>query len=102
MAIRPSTAELAWLAGLAAYRAKRYEDAIAWSNMAIINGLYQGAGASFPRIGFRHPSALYEGPYEVLRWTFAATGNEAAAAEAAHEAEEAKRARESPAPQEQA
>jgi tetratricopeptide (TPR) repeat protein len=99
LAIRPSTAELAWLAGLAAYRAKRYEDAIAWSNMAIVNGLYQGAGASFPRIGFRQPAALYEGPYDVLRRVFAATGNEAAAAEAARECEEAKHARESPTPE---
>jgi tetratricopeptide (TPR) repeat protein len=31
LAIRPATAELAWLAGWAAYKAKRYEDAIAWS-----------------------------------------------------------------------
>jgi tetratricopeptide (TPR) repeat protein len=98
LAIRPATAELAWLAGLAAYRAKRYEDAIAWSNMAIVNGHYQGAGASFPRISFRQPSALYEGPYDVLRRTFVATGNEEAAAEAARECEEAQRARESGTP----
>jgi tetratricopeptide (TPR) repeat protein len=82
LAIRPATAELAWLAGWAAYKAKRYEDAIAWSNMAIVNGLYEGAGASFERIGFRYPTGQYEGPYDVLRWTFAALGNAAASAEA--------------------
>lgn len=94
LAIRPATAELAWLAGFAAYKAKRYEDAIAWSNMAVVNGLYDGAGAAFPRIGFRHPPALYEGPYDVMRLTFKALGNTAAAAEAAHEYDAAKQARE--------
>ena len=94
LAIRPATAELAWLAGWAAYKAKCYEDAIAWSNMAIVNGLYEGAGASFERIGFRYPTALYEGPYDVLRWTFAALGNPTASAEAASEWAAAKQARE--------
>jgi tetratricopeptide (TPR) repeat protein len=94
LAIRPATAELAWLAGYAAYQAKRYEDAIAWSNMAVVNGLHDGAGAGFPRKSFRNPSALYEGPYDVLRWTFKALGNKAAADEAAREFEAAKHARE--------
>jgi len=94
LAIRPATAELAWLAGFAAYRAKRYEDAIAWSNMAVVNGLHDGAGAGFPRTSFRNPTALYEGPYDVLRLTFKALGNQAAADEAAREVEVAKHARE--------
>ena len=93
LAIRPATAELAWLAGHAAYKAKRYEDAIAWSNMALVNGLYDGAGAAFPRVGFRNNSALYEGPYDVLRSTFKALGNTEAAAEAEREYESAKLAR---------
>jgi tetratricopeptide (TPR) repeat protein len=94
LAIRPATAELAWLAGWAAYKSKRYEDAIAWSNMAIVNGLHDGAGGSFQRIGFRHPPALFEGPYDVLRWTFDALGNAAAAQQAAQEYDAAKLARE--------
>jgi len=94
LAIRPATAELAWLAGYAAYNAKRYEDAIAWSNMAVVNGLHDGAGAGFPRKGFRNPTALFEGPYDVLRWTFKALGNAQAEAEAAREFEAARRARE--------
>lgn len=93
LAIRPATAELAWLAAYAAYKARRYEDAIAWSNMAVVNGLYDGAGAAFPRKGFRNPKALYEGPYEVLRWTFKALGNPEAAAEAERECEAARLAR---------
>jgi len=94
LAIRPATAELAWLAGWASLKAKRYEDAIAWSNMAVVNGLYDGAGGAFERISFRHPPALYEGPYDVLRSTFTALGNKDAAAEAASEYAAAKRARE--------
>jgi hypothetical protein len=94
LAIRPATAELAWLAGWAAFNARRYEDAIAWSNMAVVNGFYDGAGASFPRISFRNANALYEGPYDVLRWTFERLGNRAAAKEAAKEWACAKRMRE--------
>ena len=93
LAIRPATAELAWFAGWAAYKAKRYEDAIAWSNMAIVNGFYEGAGASFERIGFRARTGLYEGPYDVLRWTFKALGNAAASAEAEREWEAARAVR---------
>jgi tetratricopeptide (TPR) repeat protein len=93
LAIRPATAELAWLAGHAALEAKRYEDAIAWSNMAIVNGFNDGAGASFARIGFRDPSALYEGPYEVLRATFVALGNAEAAEAARQERDAAQQAR---------
>lgn len=95
LAIRPATAELAWLAGFAAFKAKRYEDAIAWSNMAVVNGLHEGAGAAFARVGFRHLPALYEGPYDVLRWTYQAIGQKDAAAEALREYEAAKRVRES-------
>jgi tetratricopeptide (TPR) repeat protein len=96
LAIRPATAELAWLAGYAANQAGRHEDAIAWSNMAIVNGIYQGAGGTFPRISFRHPPALFEGPYDVLREVFKALGNAEAAAEAEQEYERARQARTSP------
>lgn len=95
LAIRPATAELAWLAGFAAYKAQHYDDAVAWSNMAIANGLFRGRGAQFERIGFRHPPGLYEGPFDVLHWTYKASGNEKSAAEALRDYERAKRARES-------
>lgn len=93
LALRPATAELAWLAGYAAFNARRYEDAIAWCNMAVVNGFYDGAGASFARISFRNAQALYEGPYEVLKWTFDRLGNAEAAKAAEHEAAAAKKAR---------
>ena len=94
LAIRPATAELAWLAGLAANKVKRHEDAIAWSYMAIANGLYEGQGGEFRRIGFRYPTALYEGPFDVLRHAHKALGDDAAAARAEKKFEAAKRARE--------
>jgi len=95
LAIRPATAELAWLAGFASFKQKRYDDAIAWSAMAVANGLFRGQGTLFERISFRHPPALYEGPYDVLRWTYKARGDSKAAAEAERDYERAKRARES-------
>lgn len=94
LAIRPATAELAWLAGYAAYHGLRFGDAVAWSNMAIANGLYRGQGAQFERIGFRHPPALYEGPFDVLRWAYQALGNAEAAAAAVADYERAKALRE--------
>jgi hypothetical protein len=94
LSIRPATAELAWLAGWASYKAKRYEDAIAWSHMAVVNGQFDGAGVSFERVSFRHLPALYEGPYDVLRWTYEALGDKSAAAAAAREWAAAKQARE--------
>ena len=98
LAIRPATAELAWLAGFAAYKGMRFGDAVAWSNMAIANGLYRGEGAQFERISFRHPPALYEGPYDILRWAYQALGNEQAAAAAAAEYERARAMREQDSP----
>ena len=94
LAIRPATAELAWLAGWASFNARRYEDAIAWSNMAVVNGYHDGAGQAFARVSFRDAKALYEGPYEVLRWTFDRLGNHEAAKEAGREFAAAKKARE--------
>jgi tetratricopeptide (TPR) repeat protein len=94
LAVRPATAELAWLAGFAAYRIGRHADAIAWANMAIANGLYEGQGAQFARISFRYPVALYEGPYDILRWAHQALGDAEASTRAALKYESAKRARE--------
>lgn len=93
LALRPATSELAWLAGFAAYKARRYEDAIAWSHMAIANGMHAGQGARFERIGFRSLPALYEGPYDVLRWAHKALGHTAEAAQAERDYDAARRAR---------
>jgi hypothetical protein len=57
--------------------------------------LFEGQGEHFPRIGFRFPTALYEGPYDVLRWAHKALGQADLAAAAEHKFEQARRARES-------
>jgi hypothetical protein len=62
--------------------------------MAIANGLYEGQGAHFPRISFRFPTALYEGPYDVLRWAHKALGQAELAAAAERKFEQARQSRE--------
>jgi len=56
-------------------------------------GYFAGHGASVPRIGFRHPPALWEGPYDVLRFALRAMGDEEGADEAERLFQEAKTAR---------
>jgi tetratricopeptide (TPR) repeat protein len=75
-------AELAWLAAFAAYRLGAAAQAVYWARLAVTHGLFRGNGAAVPRIGFRNPSALYEGPYDVLRFALRTMGEEAAADEA--------------------
>lgn len=62
----PLLAECAWLAAVAAYRLGRKQEAVAWARMAEATGLYNGSGQA--RAFFRHPPALYELPYDVLRF----------------------------------
>jgi tetratricopeptide (TPR) repeat protein len=87
-------AELAWYAGFVCYQLGRDAQAVHWSRMAIVHGLFRGDGGSIPRIGFRDPVGLYEGPLDVLRWAEKRRGNEAAATEAERLWVEAKAARE--------
>jgi glycosyltransferase involved in cell wall biosynthesis len=75
-------AELAWLAGYISWQAKRPEQATFWARMAIPMGLFRGRGLDAKRIGFRNLNALYEGPYDILRFSLRALGDEAGAAEA--------------------
>jgi glycosyltransferase involved in cell wall biosynthesis len=93
LAIRPATAELAWLAGWTMQKVGRHEEAVAWSRMAVAMGLHAGEGARFPRISFRYPRALYEGPYEVLQHAYKALGDAQAAAQAERDARAARLAR---------
>jgi tetratricopeptide (TPR) repeat protein len=71
-------AELCWLAGFCAYKVPDMPQAVYWSRLAITHGLFQGTGASVPRIGFRNPKALYEGPYDILRYALKALGDASA------------------------
>jgi tetratricopeptide (TPR) repeat protein len=87
-------AELAWLAGYVSYQLGRDLQAVYWAQLAIVHGMFKGDGATIPRIGFRDPVGLWEGPYDVLRWAEKRRGNEAASAEAEKLWTEAKMARE--------
>jgi hypothetical protein len=87
-------AELAWLAGFASFRAGYAHQAVWWSRMAIAMGCFEGCGADVKRIGFRHPPALWEGPYDVLRYALEDMGDKAGAEEAGRKCAEAKARRE--------
>lgn len=94
MARHAGLAELPWLAAYASWQANRPAQAVYWARQSIALGHFAGVGTSVPRIGFRHPPALWEGPYDVLRFALRATGNDAAADEAERLFEAARRARE--------
>jgi len=72
-------AELAWLAAFAAFQLQDHAQASYWARLSISHGLFEGCGAQVPRIGFRNPCALYEGPYDVLRFALRELGDTAGA-----------------------
>lgn len=86
-------AELAWLAAFCCFQRGDAAQACYWARLAITHGLFRGDGASVPRIGFRHPPALYEGPYDVLRFALRRLGDNAGADEAEVLYQQALRAR---------
>jgi tetratricopeptide (TPR) repeat protein len=88
-------AELAWLAGYSAYQSGDALQATYWARLAIAGGHFEGAGKLVPRIGFSHPPALYEGPYDILRYALPVLGDTKGAEEAQRKYEGARRARES-------
>jgi tetratricopeptide (TPR) repeat protein len=94
MAKHAGLAELSWLAAYASWQANRAAQAVYWARHAIALGHFAGSGAEVPRIGFRYPPALYEGPYDVLRFALRRLGDDAGADEAERLMEEAQAARE--------
>jgi hypothetical protein len=94
MARHAGLAELPWLAAYASWQAGRTAQATYWARQAVAMGLFAGRGADVPRVGFRHPPALWEGPYDVLRFSLRAAGDTAGADEAERLFEAARRARE--------
>jgi tetratricopeptide (TPR) repeat protein len=68
-------AELAWLAAFCAFQLGNHAQAVYWARMSIAQGMFEGTGAKVPRIGFRNPCALYEGPYDVLRFALRGLGD---------------------------
>jgi tetratricopeptide (TPR) repeat protein len=86
-------AELPWLAAYAAWQDGRPAQAVYWARLSIAMGQFAGDGAAVPRIGFRHPPALWEGPYDVLRFALRSLGDDDGADEAEEAFESAKSAR---------
>lgn len=78
-------AELPWLAAFASWRAGLPAQAVYWARMSVVQGLYAGAGASVPRMGFRHTPALWEGPFDVLRFALRGIGDDEGADDAERE-----------------
>ena len=93
MAIHPGLAELPWLAAFASWKRERYANAVYWARLSISMGHFVGEGNIVPRVGFRHPPALYEGPYDILRFALAAIGRNAEAAVAESQYEQARATR---------
>lgn len=67
LAANATFAECAWIAAVSASRVNRNDQAIAWARIAESVGLYKGCGTH--RAWFRHMPALYELPYDVLRFS---------------------------------
>jgi len=80
--LHPGVAEFPWLAGFASWKAGRYRDAVAFSNLAIMHGEYYGQAHEANRISFRHFPELYEGSFDVLRFAYRSLGDDTAADQA--------------------
>jgi hypothetical protein len=93
LARHSGVAELAWLAAYASYKGNKPHQAVWWARASIALGCFRGVGAQVNRISFRNPMAQYEGPYDVLRWTYRALGDAAAVEENERLHAEATRAR---------
>lgn len=74
LALHAGIAELCWLAGLAAYRAGRNEQALYWSSLAEVHGEHGDRRALKKRIGFRYPHGLGPGPADITRHALLAMG----------------------------
>lgn len=75
LARHPGIAELPWLAGFACWKAGKPVHAAYWAQLAIPMGRFRGCGDTVNRIGFKHPPALYEGPYDILRYALKSIGD---------------------------
>jgi tetratricopeptide (TPR) repeat protein len=84
LSVHPGFAELAWMAGWACAKLGQQQHAYAWARMSEAMGAFKGRQKDQNRIGFKHIPGLWEGPYDILRFT-APTPEERAAAEAEFE-----------------
>jgi len=77
-----SMAELYWHAGWCAYKLGWHAQAIRLSKIAIERGVFAGDYYTQGRIGFKHMPALFEGPFDVLRYAYRAISEEELASDA--------------------
>jgi tetratricopeptide (TPR) repeat protein len=68
LARHPGVAELCWVASVASFRAGLKDKATYWARMCVALGDHVGVNLSRSRAGFRHLPALFELPYDVLRF----------------------------------
>ncbi len=85
---RPDFAELCWLAGWICWKTGAHRKAVEWSELALVHGRQQNKGVRkrnpFPnRLGFSYMAGLREGPYQVMRESLQALGDEVGAKAAA-------------------
>jgi len=74
--------ELSWMAAFAAYKGGNLAQAVLWTRLSIAHGMYEGIGNQMLRTGFRNLIALYEGPYDILRFALLKLGDKTGAQQA--------------------
>lgn len=74
----PNMAELYWMAGAACYNTRRYRDAMAFAQCAILHGA-SSKGLNPPRTGNREPEGLWDGPFTLMSICHKALGDEKSA-----------------------
>lgn len=67
-------AELAWLAGWAAYQLNQIQNTIFWENIALTIHKTVGLDLRFRRVSFSNPRGFFEGPHDVLRYAWKQLG----------------------------
>ena len=72
----PRSPELLWMAGFCAYQLGAMQWSIDWCELALQCGDYTNPelGNNRMQIVYRHPTAAYESPYDVLRFAYRRTG----------------------------
>lgn len=78
MTRRADFPELPWLAGWISYQQGRYQQAIAWSRLALAYSAdpHHLVYPETSRVIFTHPPAHYEAPYDVIRWSLRQLGED--------------------------
>jgi hypothetical protein len=94
MAKHAGLGELPWLAAYASWQANRPAQAAYWARRAIALGHFAGTLGTDSRTESRHPAALWEGPFDILRFALRRLGDNAGADEAEFLFQQARSARE--------